>query len=511
MPSSTRTVTISLVEQSLAKRTCYFTPRLSSADGDVVLNKVYKKTTDASGDATIALPTKASGTITYDYRLPTSVPGEYSEGTFHLSAGSAIDLEDLIAAGGVASDTVIDYVDERTADSVALNALLDLDTPGLDGQKLMFRDEVIINVLETYRRLDTEFGVVADDSTNNTTAIQTALTAVRDSNGGTLVFPNGITRMSGAAAATSVDLNGKAGTVRLLGDGGNSVLKILSTSANSIFLMQNVPQVIAEGITFLGSPGNSVFDFNKSLFWFNACQQAVIRDCRFIALSISATEDATHALNKWNGIIVSRQTELVIEKTLFGGCATRYCPNVSIDDGSSAVIRDTQFIDYGLQGATNYAKIGDFPNTYWIRATNMDARTLYADNRGSIVIDNVAFDEAVGSAVHIEGARSVDINHMSSNIGNSDLSPNVYLKGVRHAMIRNSRITTANYAGTYGIEANNCKLVEVQKVDFAGNVRYIILSGTTQKLRLNDSLRAADAAITVTNTAGATIEGYTVA
>jgi len=111
MASSTRTVTISLVEQSLAKRTCYFTPRLSSADGDVILAKVYKKTTDASGDATIALPTKASGTITYDYKLPTAVPGVYSEGTFHLSAGSAIDLDDLIAAGGEASDTVIDYVD----------------------------------------------------------------------------------------------------------------------------------------------------------------------------------------------------------------------------------------------------------------------------------------------------------------------------------------------------------------------------------------------------------------
>lgn len=124
MASSTRTVTISLVEQSLAKRTCYFTPRLSSADGDVILAKVYKKTTDASGDATIALPTKASGTITYDYKLPTAVPGVYSEGTFHLSAGSAIDLEDLIAAGGEASDTVIDYVDDE------IDALFPVKTAG---------------------------------------------------------------------------------------------------------------------------------------------------------------------------------------------------------------------------------------------------------------------------------------------------------------------------------------------------------------------------------------------
>ena len=506
MPSSTRTITISLVEQSLAKRTCYFTPRLSSADGDVVLNKVYKKTTDANGDATIPLPTKASGTITYDYRLPTSVPGVYSEGTFHLSAGSAIDLEDLIAAGGSASDSTIDYIDEKFdgLDGLAI-------TSHSDGQSLVILDDTIINVSETYRRLDTEFGVLADDSTNNTTAIQTALTAIAAAGGGTLVVPNGISRISGASGATTLDLNGMAGAVRLIGDGGKSVIKPVSTSTNSVFLMQNVPQVVVQGITFLGTNGSSVYDFGKSLFWFNAVQQAIIRDCRFIGLSVNGTEDATFALNKWQGIVVARQTEMIVEKTLFSGCATRNCSNVQIDDGASLVVRDTQFNDFGLQGATNYVKIGDFPNTYWIRATNMAARAQLHDNRGSIVIDNVAFDEAVGHAVYVDGARSVEINHMSSIIGNSDLFPNIYLKNVRHSTIRNSHIKTANYAGTYGIEANNCKLVEVQKVDFAGNVRYIILSGTTQRLRLNDSLRASEAAITVTNTAGATIEGYTVA
>jgi len=110
---TTRTINISLVEQTPQVRTLRFIPRLASVDGDVLLRRPFVVDTDEDGDATIALPVKASGSLRYDYEIQGS--DGVSRGHFFLSAGSAIDLDDLIAAGGVATDSVIEYIDERLA------------------------------------------------------------------------------------------------------------------------------------------------------------------------------------------------------------------------------------------------------------------------------------------------------------------------------------------------------------------------------------------------------------
>lgn len=108
---ATRTINVSLLMQRPEKSRIEFTPDLTSVDGDVLLKKVYVFTTDAAGDATIALPVKASGTIRYTYKLPTDQARYRSTGEFYLDAGSAIDLDDLIVAGVVSTDSVEQYVD----------------------------------------------------------------------------------------------------------------------------------------------------------------------------------------------------------------------------------------------------------------------------------------------------------------------------------------------------------------------------------------------------------------
>lgn len=108
---ATRTVTISLVEQTPRARRLVFIPDLTSADADLVLNKSYSVTTDANGNGSIDLPVKSTGSIRYRYEIP-SISG-LSRGSFSLAAGASIELDDLIAAGGVASDSLQDYVDAR--------------------------------------------------------------------------------------------------------------------------------------------------------------------------------------------------------------------------------------------------------------------------------------------------------------------------------------------------------------------------------------------------------------
>lgn len=111
---TTRTINISLVEQTPQIRTLRFIPRLASVDGDVLLRRPFVVETDEDGDATVDLPVKASGSLRYDYEIDGY--NGVSAGHFFLSAGSAIDLDDLIAAGGVATDSVIEYIEERLED-----------------------------------------------------------------------------------------------------------------------------------------------------------------------------------------------------------------------------------------------------------------------------------------------------------------------------------------------------------------------------------------------------------
>lgn len=120
---TTRTINISLVEQVPQERKLYFIPVLTSLDGDLLLEEQYNVTTDETGDATIDLPVKDSGNLRYNYEIPGD--DGVTLGYFLLSAGPAIDLDELVVAGGVATDNVKEYLDNAIAE-------LDLGTVSIE-------------------------------------------------------------------------------------------------------------------------------------------------------------------------------------------------------------------------------------------------------------------------------------------------------------------------------------------------------------------------------------------
>lgn len=107
---ATRTVTISLLEQTPQERVLRFSPDLSSVAGEILIERRYKAVTDENGEGAIDLPVKDTGSIRYEYEIPRN-QGK-STGEFFLSAGATISLDDLIALGGEATDSIIDYIDE---------------------------------------------------------------------------------------------------------------------------------------------------------------------------------------------------------------------------------------------------------------------------------------------------------------------------------------------------------------------------------------------------------------
>lgn len=114
---ATRTINIAILEQNPQVRILRFIPRIASVDGEVLTRRPYVVATNADGEATIDLPVKGSGSLRYDYEIE-GYDG-LSEGHFFLAAGSAIDLDDLLAAGGVATDSVIEYVEDAVSDAIA--------------------------------------------------------------------------------------------------------------------------------------------------------------------------------------------------------------------------------------------------------------------------------------------------------------------------------------------------------------------------------------------------------
>lgn len=145
---TTRTVNISLLEQTPQIRTLRFIPDLTSVDGDVLIQRRYKAVTDDDGVATIALPVKASGSIRYEYEIPRD--GGKSTGEFYLSAGAAIDLDDLIALGGEATDTIQEYIDEQIDEQIAEHAAVKASAGALghvrvDGTSIQINGSGIIS------------------------------------------------------------------------------------------------------------------------------------------------------------------------------------------------------------------------------------------------------------------------------------------------------------------------------------------------------------------------------
>jgi hypothetical protein len=114
MALGTRTINVDLKQLNPKAEKIKFTPDLTGADGEILLAKVYQFTTETDGTKSITLPVKSSGYIRYAYEIPAG--GQFpSRGKFLLSAGAAIDLADLIAAGGTYRDSVYDYIDTELA------------------------------------------------------------------------------------------------------------------------------------------------------------------------------------------------------------------------------------------------------------------------------------------------------------------------------------------------------------------------------------------------------------
>ncbi|MDQ4121604.1 MAG: hypothetical protein M3209_09175 [Acidobacteriota bacterium] len=324
-----------------------------------------------------------------------------------------------------------------------------------------------------------DFGGIADGSTDNSAALNAALNALKSTNGGTIVFPNGITKLTGSA---TVNMLGKQGAVRLVGSGGNSVVHV-ATGTEAAIRVGNTSRVNVEDITFIGtfrnSYNNDLFDCAQSVIQCSFVQQVTVRDCKFLGIAIGAPYDEawnSFASNRNHGVVSVHEGDLLVERCYFGGCATSQCPNVNVDSWYGLTIRDSQFIDYGYYNDQTVTKTGYVTNTAWVRAINPKP-VANAHTRGKIRIERTMFDEGCVYGLLAYGAQWVDIDNLTMNNG---IGYGIALYNVAHTRIKDSFIGYTN--SNVGVFAYNSKIIELDSLLFGGNVKYVQLEAGVSKL-----------------------------
>lgn len=108
----TRTVNIELIEQRPQSRKLIFLPKLKSASSKVLLQNYYETITE-NGIGSTDLPCNSTGPTKYTVIIPTDEGPLLFD--FFLSPGGPVDLASLIAAGGSATTSLMDYISESQA------------------------------------------------------------------------------------------------------------------------------------------------------------------------------------------------------------------------------------------------------------------------------------------------------------------------------------------------------------------------------------------------------------
>jgi hypothetical protein len=331
---------------------------------------------------------------------------------------------------------------------------------------------------DNFLRLE-DFGGVADGVTDNSGALNAALNALKSTNGGTIVFPKGITRLAGTA---SVNFLGKQGAVCLVGSGGNSVVQVANGAGVAIGVY-NTSKVNVENLTFIGTQQESYngqfHDCSQSVINCGYVEQVTIRDCKFVGIAISAPYGEAYngyEANKNHGIVSVTQGDLLVERCYFGGCGTSQCGNVNVSSWNGLTIRDSQFIDYGYYNGQTVSKTGHVPNTAWVRAINPNPVTG-ARTRGKIRIERTSFDEGCNYGLFVNGARWVEIDNLAMNNG---AGPGIGIFNVTHTKIKDSFVGYIN--NNVALSAQNSRIIELDSMLLGGNVKFIQLETGVSKL-----------------------------
>ncbi|HEX7313492.1 MAG TPA: DUF2012 domain-containing protein [Pyrinomonadaceae bacterium] len=305
-----------------------------------------------------------------------------------------------------------------------------------------------------------DFGAVGDGVTDDGPAIQTALNAVMQAGGGTLLVPAGrfaiVTPVFVATAANniSIEIRGVESATPIAAPtaGGDALSRGLNltthflprTGSQVAFTFGSLRSLLIQDIDFLGTP-NVGTDAFITLSLVNI-PDAVIRHSEFYGLA--SIEAGGAIVQNWGG-------GLTIRQTAFLGCTANsglYMPVVQNYLWESITVEDAIFIDYG-QRPELYAKTGIGSPLSWINVGHPSPPTADSPRR-EVVLRNIFLDEGGWQAITVQPSRyqsppvPIDLFHASgiyTNVSNFNTT-GFYITGVQKVMVEDSIFTWSHRA-----------------------------------------------------------------
>lgn len=225
-----------------------------------------------------------------------------------------------------------------------------------------------------------DYGAVGDDIADDGPALQSALDALAEQGGGTLIVPNGKYALK---SAVYKDFLNQASAIIIRGVGSASQFRVATPSATTLTL-GNVESLLIENLTFVGTldvPNDALIALNIS-----SCLRATIRNCNFYGIS---------SLKSGGAVVYNNNSDVTIEQSAFRGCTgngVNGVPVIQNEAWRGLSVIDVDFIDYGNLNGVYYSKTPIAVAYAWIRMGNTNT-LADANGQNEVRLSRVRMDE----------------------------------------------------------------------------------------------------------------------
>lgn len=300
-----------------------------------------------------------------------------------------------------------------------------------------------------------------NDNLDDSIGFQQAVDDLAGSGGGTLVIGEGIWNVENGI--NLVNPSNNLTSIRISGNKG-ATLKLAVNEERTFLAIGNGIQAELSGLIIIPKNMGDVYD--AGYFLTSAYTgQTIIQNCNFLGLYM-----------KYD-LISTGNTDLIIEKTIFGGNAANGS-QVHVKNFGGATIRDTLFLDYYQLQDVFYSKT-PLNTGSWIKAENDSMPGVNAMSAKAITISNSRFDEGAQVAINIRNCPFVDITDIHVNVSGISGGTAVRLDNVKYAQIKMSGFGFSSTPRP-AVTAINNSTVEAVGLMFGNNVYFANMERTTK-------------------------------
>ncbi len=347
----------------------------------------------------------------------------------------------------------------------------------------------------------TTFGAVGDGIADDGPALQTALNALADAGGGTLLVPAGryaiitpvLKDFSGSAAsltilgvASSTPVNTQgAGQELTRGLDLTSEFVIRTGTGTTALALMGLDSLLISEMVFIGTQ-EALTDAQITLGIY-AVANAAIRHCEFYGLSTMLPGGA---------VVHSDNSRLTIDRTVFLGCTGNSGVSNSVVLNTAwrgFSVTETIFADYG-QRPNYFGKLGLAAAFSWIMVGNTAPATNLSPRREAI-IRNVFLDEGGFIGISVipdyydpQSAASdlIYISDLRMNVSSLNAS-GIYLTRARRVLIERAKFGLSRFpaAAVNLVDVGEATLDRLECLDGANT---ILANGGTSRLTVINSI-----------------------